>query len=105
MTSFEPRLSPPDLPAPSADRKDVLGISDRAGPGTMSATTNGCVEQDLQQLRTLGFGVCQPGPRHWTLTPPGTPTVIHLYGATELALFVATRAQQYAKLYSARLSF
>ncbi|SDX20617.1 hypothetical protein [Marinobacter mobilis] len=104
MTSFEPRLSPPDLPAPSADRKDVLGVSRGALSGAAFAAANGCVEQDLQQLHTLGFQVSQPGPRHWVLTPSGAPTVIHLYGATELARFVETRAQQYTTLYSARHS-
>lgn len=100
MTSYQPGVTPPELSEPSADRKDVLGISDLSA--AVFAHTGSGVEHHLQQLRSLGFEICQGGPRHWVVTPSGTPTLIHLYGATELALFVEKRAQQYATLYAAR---
>lgn len=101
MTTFESRLTPPVLPSPSGDRRDLLGI---ANSHVLNRNATDSADRNLQHLEALGFEVCRAGRRHWVICRRGTQTRIHLYGATELALFVNLRAHQYATLYTGRHS-
>ncbi|WP_318941622.1 hypothetical protein [Marinobacter sp.] len=91
MTVFETELHHGNRQRHPVSRKDVLGLAGGSPLGHPNAAT------DLQKLDRLGFKVTEMAPQHWLIRPSGKRLEIHLYGADELARFLALRADGYAR--------
>ncbi|MGQ7275955.1 hypothetical protein [Marinobacter sp. V034] len=85
-------LKYPKALASTRARNDLFDLYNRCGIDDTPAPATR--QMHLNQLLNWGFRVNAVAPDHWVLTPPGSSSLLHLYGEQELARYTGHRQWQ-----------